>query len=50
MFISLVVHIIDMIPGSNKDINTFMAKACEKPASLLGLETPQLAAGSVSSG
>ncbi len=50
MLISLVVHSIDMILGSNKDINTFMAKARKKPASLLRLETPQLTAGSVLSG
>lgn len=50
MFISLVVHIIEMIPSTNQEINTFTAKAREKPASLLGLETPQLAAGSLSGG
>ncbi len=46
VFISLVVHIIDIILPNNKDINTFTAKASEKPTSPLGLEAPRLAVGS----
>jgi hypothetical protein len=50
LFISLIFH-IENIPHNNKEINTFgdeMAQAREKPASPLGLETPRLAAGSLS--